>query len=77
MSELRDRTSWEAPNDIEAAASEIRSAATELTSPTDLDNLVADLGDSRYVLPGEASHGTSEFYHADREAVPELYPWGI
>ncbi|WP_132061248.1 erythromycin esterase family protein [Halorussus amylolyticus] len=62
MSELRDRTSWEEPNDVEVAAAGIRSTATELTSPADLDDLVADLGDDRYVLLGEASHGTSEFY---------------
>src|SRR5688572_23470734 len=31
-------------------------------SPADYDPLVAAIGDSRFVLLGEASHGTHEFY---------------
>jgi erythromycin esterase len=33
-----------------------------LESPRDLDPLVEAIGDARFVLMGEASHGTSEFY---------------
>ena len=62
MNALRDRTSWDEPNSIEAAANEVRSVGTELAGPDDLDELVARLADDRYVLLGEASHGTSEFY---------------
>jgi erythromycin esterase-like protein len=36
--------------------------AYQLTSMKDLDPLVKKIGDARYVLLGEASHGTHEFY---------------
>ena len=41
---------------------EIATLATPLTGPDDLDQLVERIGDARYVLIGEASHGTSEYY---------------
>ena len=41
----------------------LRSAAHRLTgAPEDFDPLLAQVGDARYVLLGEASHGTHEFY---------------
>ena len=40
----------------------IRSAAKPLRAPADLDPLLERIGDARFVLLGEASHGTSEFY---------------
>jgi erythromycin esterase len=40
----------------------IQQAALPLGSPRDLDPLVQQIGDARFVLLGEASHGTSEFY---------------
>jgi erythromycin esterase len=43
-------------------ASELRRASQPLTSALDLDPLMDLIGDSRYVLLGEASHGTSDFY---------------
>ncbi len=35
---------------------------TRLTSSKDLDPLINKIGTSRYVLLGEASHGTHEYY---------------
>ena len=40
----------------------IRGAAKPLRTPADLDPLLERIGDARFVLLGEASHGTSEFY---------------
>src|SRR5439155_16748227 len=40
----------------------VRELARPLRSPRDLDPLVERIGDARYVLLGEASHGTSEYY---------------
>ncbi|MEX2091651.1 MAG: erythromycin esterase family protein, partial [Pirellulales bacterium] len=49
-----------------AATDEITDAVREISRPLDdwesLDPLLARIGDARYVLLGEASHGTSEFY---------------
>jgi erythromycin esterase-like protein len=41
---------------------EIDALAHPLRAVDDLDALIASIGDSRYVLLGEATHGTSEFY---------------
>src|SRR4051794_12741974 len=41
---------------------EIQALARPLQNPKDLDPLMNAIGDSRYVLLGEATHGTSEFY---------------
>lgn len=40
----------------------IRSIARPLTHSSDLDPLMERIGKARYVLLGEASHGTSEYY---------------
>jgi erythromycin esterase-like protein len=43
----------------------IRTAALPLTgAPSDLDALMEGIGDARFVLLGEATHGTHEFYWA-------------
>lgn len=48
--------------DVEATITEVRSVTRELDSPSDLTALVERLSDTQYVLLGEASHGTSEYY---------------
>ena len=62
MNGLRDRTRWKEPGDVDAAVDEVRSVARGLDEPRDLDRLVETVGDRKFVLLGEASHGTSEFY---------------
>ena len=47
---------------IAPLAAQLRRAALPLTSPADLDPLIDAIGDARFVLLGEAAHGTSEFY---------------
>ena len=47
---------------IAPLAAQLRRAALPLTSPDDLDPLIDAIGDARFVLLGEATHGTSEFY---------------
>src|SRR5205085_1447190 len=41
---------------------DIRDLASPLRSAEDLDSLIDQIGDCCYVLLGEASHGTSEYY---------------
>jgi erythromycin esterase-like protein len=42
---------------------QIRAAARPLAGPGDLDPLLERIGDVRFVLLGEASHGTAEYYN--------------
>lgn len=46
----------------ESLVAELRKAALPLESANDLDPLLEQVGDARFVLLGEATHGTSEFY---------------
>lgn len=48
-----------APAELIAA---VRSQSHPLSSPSDLDPLLERIGHARYVLLGEASHGTHEYY---------------
>ena len=50
----------------------IRQHAQRLTSLADLDGLVAQIGHSRFVLMGEATHGTQEFYRLRAELSRRL-----
>jgi erythromycin esterase len=45
-----------------ALGREIGKRSSSLHGPQDLDPLIDAVGDSRYVLLGEATHGTAEFY---------------
>ena len=55
------------------ATSAIRQAASPLTgSATDYDPLIDLIGDARFVLIGEASHGTHEFYEQRAEITRRL-----
>src|SRR5438477_6891181 len=40
----------------------VRGLGRPLRSPADLDPLLNQIGDARFVLLGEASHGTHEYY---------------
>jgi erythromycin esterase len=53
---------WRGASPNDALVSEIAGLAQPLSSSRDLDPLIEAIGDSRYVLLGEATHGTSEFY---------------
>ena len=49
-------------SDINAIADGVRKRALPLADPADLDPLIERIGNAPYVLLGEATHGTSEFY---------------
>ena len=54
-------------------AREIRDAAYRLRgTPADFDRALALIGDARFVLIGEASHGTHEFYRIRAELTKRL-----
>jgi erythromycin esterase-like protein len=53
---------WRGSSPDDALISEIQALAKPLENPKDLDPLIDAIGDSKYVLLGEATHGTSEFY---------------
>jgi erythromycin esterase len=56
------RTRSHATDDAQPLIERLRGAAKPLTSAADLDPLLDAIGDARFVLLGEATHGTSEFY---------------
>jgi erythromycin esterase-like protein len=71
---MRDPLSraWRGSTADSSLADEIRRLATPLERPADLDPLLDAIGDARFVLLGEASHGTSEFYAWRTEITKRL-----
>jgi erythromycin esterase len=56
------RVTREEPRISAALTAQVRAMARPLRGPEDLDPLLDMIGEARYVLLGEASHGTSEYY---------------
>lgn len=50
------------PTDTSELVVQVRSLALPLRGPEDLGPLLEHIGEARYVLLGEASHGTAEYY---------------
>jgi erythromycin esterase len=61
-----------ASGDGAVLVSSLGDAARPLASPADLDPLIDAIGDARFVLLGEATHGTSEFYRWRAELSKRL-----
>lgn len=57
---------------VEKIVDEIKKRAMKLESADDLDAIVQAIGDADFVLLGEASHGTSEFYTLRAELSKRL-----
>lgn len=59
---LRDRARSADENTAETLASEVRQFARPMKTREDLEPLIERIGNAHFVLLGEASHGTSEYY---------------
>jgi erythromycin esterase len=59
---LRNRAQIADENAVETLAEEVRQFVYPLNTREDLDPLMERIGDAHFVLLGEASHGTSEYY---------------
>ena len=57
---------------MSALGKSLRRAARPIATAADLDPLMERIGDSRFVLLGEATHGTSEFYTWRAELTKRL-----
>lgn len=57
-----DRRAWREPDPCAGLISRVHALARPLRGPDDLGPLIERVGGARFVLLGEASHGTSEFY---------------
>ena len=62
MTTVGDLSTRRGAEDTEDLAAQVRDMALPLAEPDDLDPLLERIGDARYVLLGEASHGTHEYY---------------
>jgi erythromycin esterase-like protein len=61
MGRDRQRYRGERPEDSQLI-DQVREVARPMRNPADLDPLMERIGDSRFVLLGEASHGTADYY---------------
>ena len=59
---MRRRRWLESEHDVEKTGQYLRDVSSPLAEQRDLDPLIERIGDARYVLLGEASHGTAEYY---------------
>src|SRR4051794_21531433 len=57
-----ERLTRQEPRGSAALMAPARTLARPLRGPEDLDPLLDLIGEARYVLLGEASHGTAEYY---------------
>lgn len=57
-----DRSFRRAAEETTGLADRVSAMARPLEGPGDLDPLLERIGEARYVLLGEASHGTAEYY---------------
>lgn len=58
----RERVFGPGEEPAEELVREVQTRGLPLRGPADLDRLLERIGDARYVLLGEASHGTREYY---------------
>ena len=56
------RVTRDEPRVSSALTAQVRGMARPLRGPEDLDPLLDAIGEARYVLLGEASHGTADYY---------------
>jgi erythromycin esterase-like protein len=62
MTETSNRQTVTVARDDADEVADIRRLATPLRRTADLDRLIDRIGDAHYVLLGEASHGTADYY---------------
>ncbi|HZR99177.1 MAG TPA: erythromycin esterase family protein [Chloroflexota bacterium] len=69
---IRDRLAGRGAATAASLADRFRALAHPLRGPADLDPLLERIGDARFVLLGEASHGTAEYYNWRRRISQRL-----
>src|SRR5919206_1863024 len=69
---LIDRSAGTETRDAAELVDDIRSLSRPLDDVNDLDPLMDRIGDARFVLLGEASHGTAEYYTWRAEITKRL-----
>lgn len=62
MQKMRERFTTAGTSDMSQLVERIQQISQPLDGPEHLDPLLERVGDAHYVLLGEASHGTSEYY---------------